>query len=157
MRTAAITFFLALMSTFVLKSQTVDFTYDLNGNRTGRSLTVMRASAKDFAFFDDESDAKGEATADLPTDEDILPDDLSGAIRIYPNPFSSTIVVDTEGYPNSFVVGVEVFSIDGRLMYRDDNHARGGSVDLSRLQEGIYVLRVTIGPERSVFRIVKTY
>ena len=157
MKTIVATLLFAFMFPFVLKSQTVDFTYDMNGNRTGRSLTVTRALAKDYTFLDDESDAKGEDPVVGESGNDLLPEEMSGKVRIYPNPFSSTIVIDMEGHASTFTVGVEVFSIVGRLLYRDDNYTRGGTIDLSNLQEGIYVLRITMGPERLVYRIVKTY
>jgi hypothetical protein len=62
----------------------------------------------------------------------------SGNLRVYPNPASKAITVT--GIPAG-AGAVRIFSMDGRLMASEPVTTDKATMDISRLQSGLYLLK----------------
>lgn len=74
---------------------------------------------------------------------------IDGALKVYPNPFSSRIQIINASAGNSYL---ELFNGNGRLLYHGEISRLP---DLSELPAGTYFLRIT-GFRTEVVRLVKT-
>jgi|BioPla2DNA2_1021312.scaffolds.fasta_scaffold01347_2 hypothetical protein len=82
-------------------------------------------------------------------------DENNGKVKIFPNPFSSTLRIEVTGYPDSYSVRAEVFSLSGTLLYRDDNSGKESILELGHLGNGIYLLRIRAGSDQYVYKVIK--
>lgn len=75
-------------------------------------------------------------------------DDVAAAdVRLYPNPTSGMLTVDIEGLQK-----VEVIDAVGRIIISQNN---GNRVDMSRLNNGIYTVRITVDGKTIVKKVSK--
>lgn len=75
-------------------------------------------------------------------------DDVNGiAISIYPNPTSGMLTVEGEG-----IRQVELIDINGRIMLQ---RANASNIDISNMESGVYMLRVTTDAGVRTEKIVK--
>jgi hypothetical protein len=75
-------------------------------------------------------------------------DDVAAAdVRLYPNPTSGMLTVDIEGLQK-----VEVIDAVGRIIISQNN---GNRVDMSRLNNGIYTVRITVDGKTIVKKVAK--
>ena len=80
----------------------------------------------------------------------------ANSISLYPNPVKSVLNIAT-GLSESNAVKVDIHALDGRLIHTSQHKAEYGqvSVDLSKLNKGLYVLTLTIGNSKTVHKIIK--
>jgi len=80
----------------------------------------------------------------------------TNSISLYPNPVKNILNITT-GSSETNTVKVDIHALDGRLMYSSQQRAEYGqvSVDLSKLNKGLYVLTLTIGNSKTVHKIIK--
>ena len=64
-----------------------------------------------------------------------------GGIKVLPNPVMTRLYITTTSSIN--LQSVSVYSADGKLMQQNAQFATGGSVDMSQLAAGTYVLKIT--------------
>lgn len=70
-------------------------------------------------------------------------------VNVFPNPFSSIIYLSTK-------CAYKIYSIDGQLLKSGYNQKAGGSIDLSTLQVGLFILESTTeSGQKTIQRIVK--
>ena len=69
----------------------------------------------------------------------------------YPNPVQNTITISSK----SEIWNIDVYSIDGRLLYKEDKHQLGGSVDMSGYARGTYVFKVSFENTPVTFKVLK--
>ena len=123
----------------------VEYSYDENGNRTDRTLTITQLKR---------------VVADFPIDMSKLelskPEDLNSSILIYPNPVRSTMNISISGYDNARKRSVFVYGITGRIYYRNEKTGNSTDVDLDFLEDGIYILRIVIDNEVFDYKIIKS-
>lgn len=80
-----------------------------------------------------------------------LSDELFGVVNVSPNPFRNTIEIST-----TRAIALEqtkVYDITGKQVYQSSEDLR--TIDLSHLQSGIYILKLTTESEQASFKIVK--
>lgn len=77
-------------------------------------------------------------------------ENAASRIRVYPTVVNNRLFVDSD-MP---AVDVELYSIVGIRVKEVRDHA-GGAIELSSLDQGIYIVRVTAGEDRSTFQIIK--
>ncbi|RYE23652.1 MAG: T9SS type A sorting domain-containing protein [Sphingobacteriales bacterium] len=80
----------------------------------------------------------------------------SNVISLYPNPVKNVLNITT-GTNESNNVKVDIHALDGRLVHTSLQRAEYGqvSVDLSKLNKGLYVLTLTVGNSKTVHKIIK--
>ncbi len=69
----------------------------------------------------------------------------------YPNPTEGRITLSA----NEAIDRVEITSITGQVLYREELHTDNHSLDITRLPSGIYLMNVYIGNDKGTYRIVK--
>lgn len=69
----------------------------------------------------------------------------SNEINIYPNPTNGLVYITTNNL--NFPYTIEVFTVDGKRIYRDEQLSDEGvkSIDLSRLADGVYFIKLSNG------------
>lgn len=75
-----------------------------------------------------------------------IDDVVENNISVYPNPTSGLLHVDGEG-----IVSVEILDVNGRTVM----NTNGGTIDLSTLDNGVYMVRTTTDNGVSLKKIVK--
>ena len=80
----------------------------------------------------------------------------TNSISLYPNPVKSVLNITT-GSSESNAVKVDIHGLDGRLVHTSQHKSEYGqvSVDLSKLNKGLYVLTLTVGNSKTVHKIIK--
>lgn len=122
---------------------TIVFTYDANGNRLSRTLEIVGLKSSSISF---------------PIDLNKLEEtDLSETLRIqvFPNPFSSSLKLVINGFEESTVKDAVIFSVSGAELLRFQRLSNECEIQLSSLDDGVYIMRVTIDTENFVYKIVK--
>ncbi|MCP4311938.1 MAG: T9SS type A sorting domain-containing protein [Bacteroidetes bacterium] len=76
---------------------------------------------------------------------------LSSRIRIYPNPASEFLIIDT----NILQATLQLFDMQGRLMMEQELEYGSGRLDLSGYPEGAYLLKVLSDEGIAWFRFIK--
>lgn len=66
--------------------------------------------------------------------------DLLKINRFYPSPFQTIVNLDID---NKSIIKIEVFSIDGNIVYEQESKLQKNKLDLSFLNDGIYILSIT--------------
>jgi hypothetical protein len=81
----------------------------------------------------------------------ITPDGL----KVYPNPFTETITIETNG-PGKIIRLVEIFSMMGtNVLKLEGSQPDKITIDAGRLQRGVYIMKVMYGEKTGIVRIVK--
>lgn len=87
-----------------------------------------------------------------------MQDNTPLAVKVFPNPFDSTIIVSAEGYLIK-EISITVQSIEGRAVYRQTEQVGtthfSHSVDLSLVSSGVYMVTVQIDDKQIIKEIVK--
>jgi hypothetical protein len=75
-----------------------------------------------------------------------------GSINIYPNPAKNVICVETKN--SSDPIKIELFSIEGRLVYSIESEKVNNKIDLANLNNGIYFVKVSAKGDQTVKKII---
>ena len=74
----------------------------------------------------------------------ILENDLSSQISIYPNPAQAEVIIS--GIDENAIEEVSIYNTTGqRVLHQMGSDRR---VDVSKLQQGLYVVKVMVGKQR---------
>lgn len=122
----------------------VVFTYDANGSRLSRTLeiVVLKSSAITFPV-----DLAKLEEADL---------DGNNQIQVFPNPVTSSLKLVINGYEESSKKDAVIFNVSGAEMLRFQRLSNECELQLSGLDDGVYIMRITIDSEIFVYKILKT-
>ena len=107
-----------------------------NDNNTDnpRTLTNVTANATYTAYFEADAPQQG------------IDDVTSANVKLYPNPTSCNLFVEVEGLQK-----VEVIDAVGRIVLSQDN----GTVNMGKLANGVYSVRITANGNIAVKKVVK--
>jgi hypothetical protein len=81
---------------------------------------------------------------------------IGNDISIYPNPFVGKVQMDV-GISQAPVGKVEIIDVSGRIVFKDDavNNYGKLNLDLSGLNTGVYVVKLTMDNKQTVYKIWK--
>lgn len=135
---------------------------DVNGTGalTGNifdAYQVAKNASYSFQYYGGTTDCQDTATINLFVDFCSIGIEEYGnsGITVYPNPASASIFVE-EAHQNSQQMTLEIYSINGQLVYRKSFTGSGkAQVEINDLADGIYNLRVITDESTSMHRIVK--
>ncbi|MDY8134882.1 immunoglobulin-like domain-containing protein [Aquimarina sp. 2201CG5-10] len=104
----------------------------------------------------DATDASGNNAIQVTRTVDIVPplsidDNKLEGIKLYPNPVSDQFVVS--GISET-VDSVEIYTIEGRLI-KQVNKYNSEAINVSQLQEGVYLVRITLGTAVKTVQFLK--
>ena len=141
---------LALMAVapcFAQQVGTVRFSYDADGNRTGRTITFQREqdNGKGTPGADDFSDAT--ATAE---------DSFDGMqVNLYPNPTSGTFSVALQNRSDGKPMQAVLTSPKGAVLEEKRFESDLEQFDLSGQAAGIYFLKLVVEGEVHIWKVIK--
>lgn len=86
----------------------------------------------------------------------LMPEEELDGIVVFPNPVEDELSIITN---NNRVFGLTMFSVDGRMVYREkvDESQTEHQIDASALANGVYVLQIFVegSSEEKLFKIIK--
>ncbi|MDZ7743886.1 MAG: T9SS type A sorting domain-containing protein [Bacteroidota bacterium] len=131
----------------------VNYTYDINGNRTLRNTVTLMSqpvhtTQQDTINILDEKDY-------LLLESDHQEDIGEQSITIYPNPTGGAFAVRVTNMPAALQRKMLLYSIGGNEIYRTEDFDELTVIDLSGKENGTYVLKILLGDKRSNWKIVK--
>ncbi|MDM8160145.1 T9SS type A sorting domain-containing protein [Labilibaculum sp. K2S] len=138
-----------LFTTIGLCQNTINFAYDAAGNRVSRTINL--SNTKSGINGGDTEEFTFEKSEDFFTE--VL---AEKEIKIYPNPTRGQLRVDIMGYEdldnNS---SIQVFTTGGALLYKSNTPSQTNDINLSDKPAGLYLMVITIGSEKSTWKIIK--
>lgn len=71
-------------------------------------------------------------------------EELTGnqSIQVYPSPFENQVTVEATGFENDANFDIQLFDIQGKMVISQTGLSEKNTVDVSKLTEGIYVVRI---------------
>ena len=75
-------------------------------------------------------------------------------IRIYPNPTIGQVRVDIANLGET-VANLQIYSLRGSLLQQVRLYGESANIDLGSQPHGIYLLKISIGKNTSVWKIIK--
>ena len=133
--------FLVFSSTNIF-SQTINYTYDNAGNRTGRDTIQIG----------------GRGSLKSATVQKVIKDDTFAkqSIKIYPNPTQGLVEIEIPEDPeNNSRIQLIVSDIRGRVIISQPRESGRITIDLSSQPNGLYILNIKKGSLISQWKIIK--
>lgn len=126
------------------------YTIDLNGNvitTTNQEITLPLIKGNNIVKIASDKTCQGVITKTFLT---------SNTISLYPNPVKNILNIST-GNNEKGTVKVDIHALDGRLMQSTQHVSEYGQVkvDVSKLNKGLYVLTLSIGNSKTVYKVIK--
>jgi hypothetical protein len=158
-----------------LFAQTVAFTYDDNGNRISRTITVRQLNSNETKSLLTDPKQLGTQrnqlarglevgstvqTADGKGQDDIMRERLKteeGEIgfNIYPNPNKGLVKIDISNMPLNSDSEMKLYDLNGNELKVLRNFDYHSEIDISQYRDGIYILRIKINEKRVDWKIIK--
>jgi len=82
------------------------------------------------------------------------PDVMNKPIKIYPNPVSDFLMVESNYTPTQ-KSELQLYNISGQLMLQQDIHNKKSELDVSKLPKGVYILKIINAQGTEVVKIDK--
>jgi len=132
---------LLMMANIDLSAQTVEFRYDASGNRTARDVIYLQSTSTDST-----NAKKAEVF-----------NDLLGVtkITISPNPNGGRFSVKIENYDLESPAQLFLYSINGTMIYETQKLSMLNEIDISKRENGAYILSLIIGDTKKTWIIIK--
>ena len=120
-------------------SQSIEYTYDANGNRLTRTVITLKS---------------GLINGEVPPIKDELSD---FSLLLYPNPTQGEIKLEVKGCDKDALFVIELFTIDGNFIRNLRFKGPGiHQLDLNSLADGVYLLNLIYNNQKSHYKIIKT-
>ena len=138
----AIKYFFLILSFFcgaiqIQAQQTVQFTYDLSGNRIKKEIilsTVRSSEVESLTLIDNTFEEK---------------------VIIYPNPTKGLLKVQFSDFEEKYVGQAWIHNLSGKTIEKQTIKNGFIEFDLSSYPVGIYILALEINKKRSTWKIIK--
>jgi hypothetical protein len=140
---------LFIYSVFV-QSQTIQFTYDENGNRIERVLVSQRLKSATIDF--PVKDLKKLELADEKKDQLI---DSETTLKVYPNPTKGLLRIEVSNIPEGASTQVKLYDYSGVELINQNDFPPSQVLDISRFKDGLYILRIIINSKVTNWKIIK--
>jgi hypothetical protein len=152
--------------------QNVDFSYDDNGNRISRILTVEQLkqntvvfpviNPKSLKILENVKGSEGteyskDSETEASTTERIRSEDGKIVILIYPNPTKGIIKIDISNMPPESNSEMRLYDLSGMELVVKRNFDSFSEIDISLFKDGIYILRIKINDRMTDWKIVKNH
>jgi len=129
----------------------------LSGNEIPEPITIP--SGKAFLIFktNGQGTAQGWTLNWAPEGSVGLKETAAKGYKIYPNPASDVIRIESL-QPGDSSNEIEVYSVSGRLLMSKSvsiSKSFGGTVDISELRSGMYLMKISVNGNQEWFRFVK--
>jgi hypothetical protein len=142
-RCLLITLFLIISYSTLFSQNVITYTYDSNGNRVSRKLTVIELKSGVTKKANDTDSSRVILTSEK-------------YIKIFPNPVKSELTIKIVGYDDGVQKNATIYDMDGRMLIKTNSLSSEGPLDLNALQDGVYILIIKVGDEVSRYKIIKS-
>lgn len=115
------------------------------------SLVTEGSQPVDFTNIDDVVDIGAYEFIDSSLFIDDLANSYEPAYKIYPNPTSNYIYIDNIEFNDL----ISIYNIVGQLVYYDNSNGSEKTIDLTKLDSGIYLLKISNNNNSFTYRIIK--
>ncbi|MCD4747440.1 MAG: T9SS type A sorting domain-containing protein [Bacteroidales bacterium] len=119
-------------------AQIVSFSYDDTGNRTQREII--------FIGDKDNSDS-------ITTQFNSIIDEVT--VTIFPNPNGGKFSVEIQNTDEDFDASLLLHTLSGTLIIKEDNLSKLTNVDISKYENGTYLLSIIINDKKETWKVVK--
>ena len=133
--------FITVLFSMTTTAQIVAFEYDEAGNRVLRNVLYLQPTVTD--------------TTDLKQVQDLKLTLGETRVTLSPNPNGGRFSVKIEGYEGDISPQVFLHSINGSMIYENNNATILTEIDISNRENGSYILSLTLGSERKTWKIIK--
>jgi hypothetical protein len=131
----------------MLFAQQIQYSYDAAGNRICRKGIYLKDSiVSDYTNKFIEKD-----TSKFQIDDNFS--DIK--IKIYPNPFSTSITLKTSESSNTIIAYYELFSQNGQCLVKNKINNFPQEINLSGLSNGEYILKLQVNNKDKEYLIIK--
>jgi len=141
---------LLLLAVMTVKAQTVNYTYDDAGNRTGRIISSAFRSSPAPSSQAPEEEKTATALPEVITEKDFL---------IYPNPTYGHFTVEIHYLSHDMKGEAYLYDSNGRLVEEKKIHSHHLHTkldfNLSHKSEGMYILNIHLGENTFTWKIIK--
>lgn len=122
----------------------VSIEFDTACTSTGNAQDGMRG-----AYTSNKGDvgSPGNATADISVKENFL-----NNVSVYPNPAQDVLFIELGG--EAELTDIEIYSIGGQKLVKSSFNSNAYQINVSELQEGMYLLKLTRGSKMAVKNVV---
>jgi hypothetical protein len=139
-----------LFLTYGLFGQTINFNYDLNGNRISRVLISGQLKSETINFPVEEPDK----LAIEENQNETVPDGET-SIKIYPNPTKGILKIEIINFPTEAKTALKLFDLSGLELISINNLSPAYELNLNNYKDGIYILRILINNAVTNWKIIK--
>lgn len=131
----------ATLSTVFVNAQTIEYAYDMAGNRISRKVVTMPQGVKH----------------DYHTSDSVVVTETIGerAISVYPNPTKGQLSVEISGGSSEDAIQLTVYDGQGKILITKKAEQGRTPLEMTTYPAGWYILRVTGGDKSKEFKIVK--
>ena len=149
---AAITLEITLLQDACAQNTRFSFTYDLNGNRTARSIIVLKSNENEIG-----NDAVADYYDSSENCEDAGIDTFDGInMSIYPNPTCGSIILSTDISQHNQPINASLLSLSGNLLENKTITVSETEFNLNGYSPGVYFLVINCQNENHVWKVIKT-
>ena len=135
------------------QTSVVTFSYDADGNRITRSLSMRRID-NNVNHNADLWEQNGQAK-----DTDLLSSAVDSfdamEVSLYPNPTQAIVNLTIENIESDAILQAMLTTASGAVLYNKKIDGLYESIDLTQYSPGIYYLRLTANEESHTWKIVK--
>ena len=137
---------IAILLSQLLYSQTteINYVYDNAGNRIERHVIILPMSKSEDGAFKKMTEVKPH--------KDKLQEHN---ITLFPNPTKGQLLVEITHLDKVKKSSIEVYSLEGVSIFHQDNIRDQTQIDLSDYPAGTYILKINLGDNQSVWKIVR--
>ena len=174
---------LVLFQSITLFGQKVEFTYDDNGNRLSRTITVdqptvphdpppidppprnggssrtilvdqLKSNTVQFLVFNPKSLESTESMKSIVSDEEEKGEIIT---LVYPNPNKGLIKIDISNLPLESKNEMRLYDLSGIELIVKRNFDSYSEIDISQFKDGIYILRIKINDKVFDWKVIKSH
>lgn len=132
--------------------QTIKYTYDENGSRKSRVLTVEPLGSKGLNFPVE----KVEKLPVIAQKEELIKTEGELSTSVYPNPNKGLIKIDILFMPLNSKTEARIYDLSGIEQLVKRNFESSSEINISHLKDGIYILRIKVNESLFDWKIVKS-
>ncbi len=142
----------------MVSAQGVVYEYDNAGNRTNRSLDVLKVLQPDSLFKDGVLSNVGVVDGEVVggnTAENLNETIGDKTINIFPNPTEGVLQVNITNLGLEDKGEIRIYGVNGAELMRINSVKSNNTIDISDKPNGTYVMEVRFGDKRGVWKVVK--